>query len=174
MKSSYGNLSRRRRPRWCRSFSIHQAAALWLNRVGFAFNAGKRNRTSFASNRPTSDHRLVQSVISDNLYWKSPLVAEFRGGKFYQFKILCFGLVTALWAFTKILKPIVAHLRRSGVRLIIYLDDILIINDSNEKVEADYNFVTKIFVHCGFIIIKAKSVPIGTTNIEFLGVKVNS
>jgi len=61
------------------------------------------------------------------------------GETFYQFKTLCFGLASAPWAFTKVLKPIVAYLRRSGVRLIIYLDEIFIMNDSKDRVEATCN-----------------------------------
>ncbi|EDO27472.1 predicted protein [Nematostella vectensis] len=43
-----------------------------------------------------------------------------------------FGLASAPRVFTKILKPVVAHLRKRGIRLIIYLDDILIMSASKE------------------------------------------
>ena len=47
-------------------------------------------------------------------------------GKCYQFKCLPFGLASAPWVFTKTLKPVLALLREMGVRLIAYLDDILV------------------------------------------------
>ena len=48
----------------------------------------------------------------------------------FQFTCLPFGLSSAPWIFTKILKPVTALLREHGVRLIIYIDDILIMSES--------------------------------------------
>ncbi len=48
-------------------------------------------------------------------------------GQTYQFRCLPFGLNTAPRIFTKLLKPVVAFLRTRNIRLLIYLDDILII-----------------------------------------------
>ncbi len=70
--------------------------------------------------------------------------------RLYQFKSLCFGLASAPWAFTKILKPVVAFLRKQGLRLIIYLDDILILNQSTEGVERDFKQVVGALEACGF------------------------
>ena len=48
----------------------------------------------------------------------------------YQFTCLPFGLACAPWAFTKVMKAIVTLLRSWGTRIIIYIDDILIIAES--------------------------------------------
>jgi hypothetical protein len=48
--------------------------------------------------------------------WKSTLL---------EFACLPFGLTAAPRLFTKVMKPVVALLRRAGIRLIIYLDDLL-------------------------------------------------
>lgn len=53
-------------------------------------------------------------------------------GKTYQFKCLPFGLACAPWVFTKILKPLAAQLRQLGMRLIVYIDNILILAESKE------------------------------------------
>ena len=53
-------------------------------------------------------------------------------GKCYQFQCLPFGLSSAPWVFTKTLKPALALLREMGVRLIAYIDDILILAESRE------------------------------------------
>ena len=45
----------------------------------------------------------------------------------YQFQCLPFGLSCAPRVFTKVMKPVVAFLRERGIKLIIYLDDLLII-----------------------------------------------
>ena len=50
------------------------------------------------------------------------------GEVIYQFRTLAFGVSSAPWIFTKMLKPVITCLRRQGVRLIIYLDDILLLN----------------------------------------------
>lgn len=44
----------------------------------------------------------------------------------YEFRMLPFGLASATRVFTKILKPVAAGLRKKGIRLLIYLDDILV------------------------------------------------
>ena len=51
----------------------------------------------------------------------------------YRFTCLPFGLASSPWAFTKLLKPVVAHLRSAGIRCIIYLDDTLIMPSQKPK-----------------------------------------
>ena len=51
----------------------------------------------------------------------------------YQFCCLPFGLSCAPTVFTKLMKPVVAFLRERGMRLIIYLDDMLVICNSQEE-----------------------------------------
>ena len=50
----------------------------------------------------------------------------------WEFACLPFGLASAPRTFTKIMKPVVAILRNLGIQLIIYLDDLLIIADSEQ------------------------------------------
>ena len=42
---------------------------------------------------------------------------------FYVFKVLSFGLATACYAFTKLLRPLVKCWRSQGLRVVLYLDD---------------------------------------------------
>jgi hypothetical protein len=51
-------------------------------------------------------------------------------GTQHEFICLPFGLATAPRVFTKLIKPVVAALRQRGIRLVIYLDDILIMAES--------------------------------------------
>jgi hypothetical protein len=60
-------------------------------------------------------------------------------GRVYEFTCLPFGLSSAPWGFTKILKPVLAFLRKNGIKLIVYLDDILIISSSKEQAEQEFN-----------------------------------
>lgn len=51
---------------------------------------------------------------------------EFRH-KYYEFKRLPFGLSSAPYVFTKLMKPFLCYLRNKKIRVIIYIDDILIL-----------------------------------------------
>ena len=48
----------------------------------------------------------------------------------YEYTCLPFGYSLAPRVFTKIFKPIVAQLRRNGLRIVIFLDDILLVASS--------------------------------------------
>lgn len=63
--------------------------------------------------------------------------------KFYEFKALPFGLCTAPYIFTKILKPVAQKLREKGIVLVIYIDDILIIARSENECKSNVNFSQK-------------------------------
>lgn len=92
----------------------------------------------------------------------------------FQFICLPFGLSSAPWVFTKLLKPVVAYLRQQGIRLIIYLDDILILNQSRESLEGQLVVVSNLLDSLGYIINKDKSHTIPTQEIEFLGLLIDS
>ena len=51
----------------------------------------------------------------------------------YQFNTLPFGLSSAPYVFIKLLKPVVAILRRLGIRVVLYLDDMLIMAGTKEE-----------------------------------------
>ena len=56
---------------------------------------------------------------------------RFRWGKvIFEFQCLPFGLSSALRVFTKMLKPVLAALRRQGIRCIGYTDNLLILAKS--------------------------------------------
>ena len=62
------------------------------------------------------------------------------GGQLYsiqQYTNLQFGLAAALRVFTKIMKPIIVLLRRMGIQLIIFLDEILLQNQTKEGLMQD-------------------------------------
>ena len=106
-----------------------------------------------------SHHRFLQ------LQWRDVL---------YQFTCLPFGLSSAPWAFTKLLKPVVAYLRKRGIRLIIYLDDMLIIGSDRASLIRDFQFVKSLLESLGFLVNMEKSVGTPAQQMEFLGLIVNS
>lgn len=97
--------------------------------------------------------------------WKSQM---------YQFNVLPFGLCTAPFVFTKLLKPVLKYLRSSGLISVNYLDDFISIGQS--YTECAYNIETTMNVlqSLGFIINREKSVITPNTECKFLGFIFNS
>ena len=92
----------------------------------------------------------------------------------YQFTCLPFGLSCAPWAFTKVLKPVAAFLRSLGVRLIVYIDDILIIGKSPDEVRNHVEALIALLEGLGFIVNMEKSVLTPSQQIEFLGLQLDT
>jgi hypothetical protein len=123
---------------------------------------------------------LVKVDLRD-AYFTVPLAAEHQKfvrllwkGNFYQYRCLPFGLCSAPRVFTKILKPVVAFLRERGIRLVIYLDDVLIMASSKDLVLQHLHLVIGLFTSLGFLVNAEKSVFLPSQEIEFLGVIIDS
>lgn len=95
-------------------------------------------------------------------------------GRRLQFECLPFGLAPAPRFFTKLLKPVVAFLRQLGIRLVLYLDDMLIMNESREGALNDLRTAVSLLVELGFLIKWEKSVTDLVQVIEFLGLTFDS
>lgn len=50
----------------------------------------------------------------------------------YEFNALPFGLSSAPHIFTKILQPVITHLRSRGFKSVRYLDDLLLMGDTKD------------------------------------------
>ena len=72
-------------------------------------------------------------------------------GQTYQFQALPFGLCTAPRIFTKLLKPVIAFLRMQNIRLLIYLDDILIVGSNITALNKHTQLVLELLRSLGFI-----------------------
>ena len=93
----------------------------------------------------------------------------------WNFQCLPFGLARAPRTFTKILlKPAVGHLRKMGIRLIIYLDDILIMDESKALAQKHTAVVASLLTSLGFVISNEKSMFAPTQEIQFWGFRVDS
>jgi hypothetical protein len=84
----------------------------------------------------------------------------FWNGSLFEYLCLPFGLCSAPRVFTKLLKPVVSFLRERGIRLIVYLDDILILNQSLSGILKDLEEVINLLEFLGFIINYKKSVVV--------------
>ena len=86
--------------------------------------------------------------------------------KTYRFYCLPFGLC-APWVFTKILKPVAAQLRQMGVRLIVYIDDILVMAETPQMTREHVCALIFLLENLGFIISHQKCVLKPTQTIEW-------
>ena len=57
------------------------------------------------------------------IYWR---------GAYYQWRVLPFGLSFSPYFFCKILKPVIQYLREQGLKVVIFVDAILLIGSSND------------------------------------------
>ena len=86
----------------------------------------------------------------------------------YPFWVLPFGLASAPRIFTKVTKLLV------GIRMIIYLDDIIIINQSQGQLLQDRNSMIWLLQHLDFVINWKKSALAPTQIVDYLGFVINS
>ena len=118
---------------------------------------------------------LTDAYLSVPIHQESQKFLRFIWqNKAYQFKAMPFELNVAPRIFTKLLKPVVAWLRGQGIRLIIYLDDILIMASSVELVKQHKQITIRLLESLGFLINYDKSMLIPTQKIQFLGLLIDS
>lgn len=91
------------------------------------------------------------------------------GGVHLQFRALPFGLSTAPRVFTKLLVNPIAYLRKKGLHLHPYLDNLLIQSSSYQQAIQDTQTVKECFQHHGFLLNLEKSELHPTTKIQHLG-----
>ena len=92
----------------------------------------------------------------------------------YQFDTLPFGLSSAPFVFTKLLKPVVTVLRQVGVRLVLYLDNMIIMARSENEAQTHLASAMHVLTALGVILNLEKSVLTPVQRIEFLGFCLDS
>ncbi|CAC5420573.1 unnamed protein product [Mytilus coruscus] len=119
------------------------------------------------------DLKKAYSVLSISQNHRKFLRFKWEGTLF-EYTALPFGLAEGPRLFTKIMKPVIDILRRMGVRMIIYLDDILLMAENPQKLEIHRNSTLFLLQKLGFLINWKKSSLNPTQKIEFLGFLINS
>lgn len=87
---------------------------------------------------------------------------------------LPFRIASTPRVFTKILKPVIGLLRKQGIRLIIYLDDFLLMASTEETLSYQVTLTVTLLEMLGFVVNYQKSQLNPTQSIEFLGFRINS
>ena len=124
---------------------------------------------------------LMVKIDLKDAYFSIPLNERSRKlvrfeweGKLYEFVCLMFGLGPAPRIFTKLLKIPMGFLRKLKIRLIIYIDDILVMANGLEGIIMARDSVLAVLQSLGFVINRKKSVLDPSTLMEFLGFVVDS
>lgn len=90
-------------------------------------------------------------------------------GSVFEFQALPFGLSTAPYIFTKIMRPVTTALRESGFESVVYLDDFLILSPTKDHCRSNVQAHINQLSSLGFIINFNKSVLDPSTSIKYLG-----
>ena len=124
---------------------------------------------------------FMASVDLKDAYYSIPISVEDRNflkfewqGNYFRFTCLPNGLASAPRLFTKVLKPIYAHLRSLGHFCMGHIDDSFLMGHTYTSCEENIWETTNMFLKLGFVIHPTKSVLIPTQELEFLGFLLNS
>lgn len=157
----------------------------------FIFNLKKLNKFIDTIHFKMEDIRSAKNLLTQDAYMGSldlkdayyliPVQENHRkflrfkfSDKLYQFTCLPFGLSTSPYVFTKLMKPVVNHLRQRGIISMIYLDDILFIHESKETCTNNIKYAIKLLERLGFVINYQKSSLMPSQECNYLGFKINS
>jgi hypothetical protein len=95
-------------------------------------------------------------------------------GKCFRYSALPFGITTAPRVFTKLLKTIMTVLRMRGIRIVAYIDDLLILAKTKEEARAHTKEVLELLIALGWTINWKKSRLEPSQTQDFLGMTIES
>ena len=95
-------------------------------------------------------------------------------GQLYKYTAFPNGLACCPRLFTKLLKPVMAQLHRWGFISTIFIDDTLLMGDSELECVQNVKASLCLFEKLGFVIHPEKSVLAPTHVITYLGFEINS
>lgn len=98
------------------------------------------------------DLKDAYSVMSISPIHRKYLRFQTGEGSIFEYTALPFGLGEAPRLFTKTLKPVIGLLRRLGIRMIVYLDDILLMAESQQKLICHRDSTLFLLQKLGFVI----------------------
>ena len=111
-------------------------------------------------------------------YWHVPVAPSKRpflgftyNGQDWQFRAMPFGLNVAPRAFTKVMSHVISVLAKAGIWVLPYLDDLLIIADSEESCRLQSQKALHILKTMGLLINETKSRLQPAQKFEWLGVQ---
>ena len=140
-----------------------------------SFQDGRNQDTE----RPDPKERLDGQVGYEDAYLSVPIHPAHQHylcfqwqGELWKFQSLPFGLRSAPYVFTKILKPVTALLRKLGIRCILYLDDMLIMAQDKKELLSQLSTAMELLILLGFVINTKKSICTPKQTMECLGFEI--
>ena len=100
-----------------------------------------------------------------------PFLRFMSQNKVWQFKVLPFGLTVAPFLFTWVMRPVVKELRRQGIRVHIYLDDMIIFHTDETTLRHHRDTALTLLQELGFHINWGKSQLVPVSTIVYLGME---
>lgn len=157
----------------------------------FILNLKSLNKFVFAPHFKMEDLKTAIRLISPNCFMATidledsyllvPVNASHRKylrfsfqGKIFEFCALPFGLSSAPYIFTKLLKPLAATLREKGFLSIIYLDDFLLVGDTLQECNRNVEETLRLLDSLGFVVNFQKCELNPSRERKFLGFTLNS
>lgn len=100
---------------------------------------------------------LVAIAKSDRIYLRFTWNSKRYNNQLFEFNVLPFGLCTAPYVFTKLLKPALHYLRSLGHLSVNYIDDFLCIGNSYKSCLNNVAATQELLIKLGFLINTDKS-----------------
>lgn len=92
----------------------------------------------------------------------------------YEFQCLPFGLSSAPRAFTKTLEPVLAVLWSLAIRVVIYIDDMLLLHQQSKVLQKIFARVVDLLEKLGFLVKREKCSRTRCQRLIFLGAVLDS
>ncbi|ODM87335.1 putative enzymatic polyprotein [Orchesella cincta] len=123
----------------------------------------------------------MATIDLKDAYYNIPIVESSRkylrfewNSNRYEFHCLPFGLCTAPRIFTKIMRPVMSHLRALGLVSVIYIDDVWVMGITYEECTRNVSTTISTLEELGFILNYKKSQLTPAQRVKFLGFYLNS
>lgn len=128
-----------------------------------------------------SKNCFMTSIDLKEAYFSVPIADNYKkylrftfNGHLFEFNALPYGLCTAPFVFTKLLKPVCTYLRNNNIIMTCYLDDSLYFHKSKRKCEENVKFAVNLLQGLGFVINVEKSHLKPSQSCQYLGFNLES
>ena len=126
-------------------------------------------------------HSYMASLDLKDAYYMLPICMDHKKylrfdfeDRCYHFNCLCFGLSSAPYTFSKLMKPITQNLRSRGMISVNYLDDFFFIGSSFVECSNNLKYTISLLEKLGFIVNYEKSMVTPSKQCKFLGFQFDS
>ena len=172
---------------YSRLFLVEKATGGWRPVIDLSPLNGFVRQTSFKMETAASvllsvrEGDFLASVDLKDTYFQIPIHRSSRKllrftseGTVYQFKVLCFGLSTAPQVFTRVFPAMSAWAHSRGIRLLLYLDNWLVLASSEAVARQHIRELLSLFHSLGIVINNEKSDLLPSQSATYLGMTIDT